>query len=60
MNVNVEKLMTIKNYAMENNVTASYIYKLIKENKMSCFMIDGVKFIQTDLFPSIPVTPKRR
>jgi hypothetical protein len=52
--------MTIKNYAGKENVTTSYIYKLIKEGKMNSFQIDGMQFIQVDKFPSIPVIPRRR
>ena len=52
--------MTIKNYALQHNVTTSYIYKLIKENKMFSFPIDGVQFIQVDRFPSIPVINRRK
>jgi len=46
-------LKTIKNYALANSVTASYIYKLIKENKMQAVVIDGVQFIDTQKFPTI-------
>lgn len=53
-NVNTEKLQTIKNYALANGVTTSYIYKLIKEEKMNSFVIDGVQFIQTDIYKTIP------
>ena len=31
MKVEVNNLTTIKNYALKENVTTSYIYKLIKE-----------------------------
>lgn len=57
--INIEKLQTIKNYALEMGVTTSYIYKLIKESKMAALAIDGVQFIQSDLYPELPV-PKRR
>jgi predicted nucleic acid-binding Zn finger protein len=56
----IEKLQTIKNYALERNVTTSYIYKLVKEGKMDCCTIDGVQFIQTDIYPSIPVANRRK
>lgn len=36
-----------------NGVTAAYIYKLIKENKMQRVMIDGVQFIDTLKFPTL-------
>lgn len=56
----IKKLKTIKNYAKEEGVTPSYIYKLIKEDKMEPVMIDGVQFIDTDRFPTIPVIDRRR
>jgi hypothetical protein len=59
MKVEINNLMTIKNFALQNGVTPSYIYKLIKEGKMSSFEIDGVQFIQVDKFPSIPVVNRR-
>lgn len=52
--------MTIKNYALKHGVTTSYIYKLIKEGKMFSFPIDGIQFIQVDVFPSIPVLNRRK
>lgn len=51
--------MTIKNYANREGVTPSYIYKLEKEGKLECFIIDGVKFIQLDRYPSLPVANRR-
>lgn len=36
-----------------NKVTSVYIYKLIKEGKLSKVVIDGVQFIDTVKFPSI-------
>ncbi len=58
--VNIEKLRTIKNYSDDNSVTTSYIYKLIKEGKMDSYVIDGVQFIQTDIYPNIPVLHRRK
>jgi hypothetical protein len=37
-----------------NGVTAAYIYKLIKDGKMSRIMIDGVQFIDTTKFAKLP------
>lgn len=59
MKVNIENLMTIKNYAIKEGVTPAYIYKLIKEGKMSSFSIDGYQFIETDKFPALPVVNRR-
>jgi hypothetical protein len=53
-------LQTVKNYAVNRNVTASYIYKLVKEGKMQLIMIDGVKFVDTKQFPAIPVANRRK
>lgn len=53
-------LQTVKNYAVNRNVTASYIYKLVKEGKMQLIMIDGVKFVDTKDYPSIPVANRRK
>jgi hypothetical protein len=58
--VNMEKLKTIKNYSADNGVTTSYIYKLIKEGKMHSLAIDGIQFIQTDIYPTLPVTNRRK
>ena len=60
MKVETNNLMTIKNYASKEDVTTSYIYKLIKEGKMDSFVIDGIQFIQVNLFPSIPVLQRRK
>jgi hypothetical protein len=60
MQVNMKWLKTVKNYAIGHNVTASYIYKLVKEGKMQLVMIDGVKFVDTKDFPTIPVTNRRK
>lgn len=47
-------LKTIKNFALGQSVTPSYIYKLVKEHKMQTVVIDGVQFIDTQKFPTIP------
>lgn len=51
--LNISALKTIKNYAMTQGVTTSYIYKLIKELKLDAVLIDGVAFIDTVKNPSI-------
>lgn len=60
MSIVKSKLKTIKNFAREEDVTPSYIYKLIKEFKMESISIDGVQFIDTVKYPTIPATIKRR
>lgn len=58
--IDTTTLLTIKNYAVKHGVTQGYIYKLEREGKMETFMIDGVKFIQTDKYPVIPVANRRK
>ena len=57
--VDLNTLKSVKNYAHGEDVTPSYIYKLVKEGKMDLFEIDGVKFVQVDRFPSLPVVNRR-
>lgn len=59
MKMELNNLMSIKNYADKENVTASYIYKLIKEGKMFPVFVDDVQFIDTKKFPVIPVANRR-
>lgn len=54
MRVEIEKLTTIKNYASKFKVTTSYIYKLIKESRIIPIIIDGVLFIDSTKYPTIP------
>ena len=60
MKIEIENLMTIKNYADSHDVTPSYIYKLIRNSIMDCIVIDSVQFIDTKRFPSIPVANRRK
>lgn len=60
MALRLNKLQTVKNFALEEGVTPSYIYKLVKEFKMELVLIDGVRFVDTEKFPTIPLTIKRR
>lgn len=60
MAIKIIKLKTIKNFALEEGVTPAYIYKLIKEEKMEALVIDGVQFIDTEKYPTIPPVVKRR
>ncbi len=59
MKIDVSGLMTIKNYALRESVTTSYIYKLIKAGTMTPLIIDGVQFIEVNKFPTIPVVNRR-
>lgn len=59
MKIDISHLMTIKNFALKERVTAQYIYKLIKQGRMEAMVIDGVQFIDVQSFPFIPVTNRR-
>lgn len=59
MKVDTDNLMSVKNYADREGVTASYIYKLEREGKMVLFQIDGVKFVEVNRYPTIPVANRR-
>jgi hypothetical protein len=60
MQAGIKWLKTVKNYALGHDVTPSYIYKLVKEGKMELVMIDGVKFVDVQRFPAIPVINRRK
>ena len=51
--INIENLQTVKNYALKQGVTPSYIYKRVKEQKMTVVTIDGVQFINVTEYPTI-------
>jgi len=59
MKIETTNLMSVKNYAVREGVTASYIYKLEKEGRMELFLIDGVKFVDITKYPSLPVANRR-
>jgi len=58
--VNIDKLQTVKNFAVSERVTASYIYKLEREGKIVLLEIDGMKFVQTDIYKTLPVVNRRQ
>jgi len=60
MQSNNKWLKTIKNFALKEGVTPAYIYKLVKEKRMELVMIDGVKFVDTSRYSTIPVTNRRK
>jgi hypothetical protein len=53
MKVEINNLHTVKNYAGKHNFSTSYIYKLIRENKLKSVEIDGVQFIDIKKNPEI-------
>lgn len=47
-------LLTIKNWADKMGITASYVYKLVKDGRVEVEDIDGVKFIDLGKYSEIP------
>lgn len=60
MRLNTNLLKTVKNFALSFGVTPAYIYKLVKQGKMTLVTVDGVKFVDTSVYKSIPVTNRRK
>jgi hypothetical protein len=60
MGINPKVLKTVKNFAVGEGVTPSYIYKLEKENKMELVRIDGIKFVDITKYTTIPVINRRK
>jgi predicted ATP-dependent serine protease len=58
MKVDTDTLQTVKNYSLANEVTTSYIYKLIREQKLTVIIIDGVQFIDIKNYPVLPTKKK--
>lgn len=54
MKIESTNLKTINSFALQNKVTASYIYKLIKEGKMKPVIIDDVQFIDMSVYSTLP------
>lgn len=53
-------LKTVKNFAVSFSVTPAYIYKLVKEGRMELVLIDGIRFVDTSVYKTIPVTNRRK
>jgi hypothetical protein len=60
MKSNLKLLKTVKNFALKHKITPSYIYKLVRENRMNLVEVDGVKFVDTSKYPTIPVKNRRK
>lgn len=43
--IDIDKLITVKNYATSVNKTTQYIYLLIKNGKLKSTIIDGKVFV---------------
>lgn len=51
--IDITTLKSIKNYAKMCDVSTSYIYKLIKDERMNAVEIDSVFFIDIKIYPSL-------
>ena len=58
--LNNKWLRTVKNFALGQNVTPAYIYKLVKAGRMELVTIDGVKFVDSSTYKGIPVANRRK
>ena len=46
--IDIDKLKLVSSIAKKRKVTASYIYRLIKHEKLKKVVIDGVTFVLED------------
>lgn len=58
--LNTKWLKTVKNFAVNHNVTPAYIYKLVKAGRMQLVSIDGIFFVDTSVYKAIPVQLRRK
>lgn len=58
--IDISKLLTVKNFALLHSVTPAYIYKLIKQGRMKAVEINEVQFIDVKVYTSIPVINRRK
>lgn len=49
-----DNLQSVKNYALAQKVSASYIYKLSRDGRMELVVIDEVYFIDKIKYPTLP------
>lgn len=52
--VNIDDLKTVKNYALDQEVSTTHIYNLTKAGRMDLITIDGVQFIDKKKWPKLP------
>lgn len=45
MNINIEKLLTVSNYALQKGLSRQHVYKLVENKELTMLLIDGVSFI---------------
>ena len=48
MNVNIEKLLTVTNYANLKGISRQHIYRLVDNQELTMIKIDAVNFILLD------------
>jgi hypothetical protein len=48
MEINIEKLMTISNYALLKKLSRQHVYRLIANNELTVIHIDGISFVLMD------------
>ncbi len=48
-----QSLKSVANYAKMNNVSTTYIYKLANSGRIKFVEIDGVKFVDIAVYPTI-------
>lgn len=48
MNINIEKLLTVSNYANLKGISRQHIYRLVDNQQLTMIKIDGVNFILLD------------
>jgi len=45
MKIDTNNVITVKTFARDNDVSTSYVYRLIREGKMNSILIDEVHFL---------------
>jgi hypothetical protein len=48
MLIETNDFVKVSTYAHQNNVSVTWVYKLIKLNVLEMILIDGVKFVRID------------
>lgn len=48
MNLNIDNLITISNYATRKDLSRQHVYRLVNNGELTMVEIDGIKFILLD------------
>jgi predicted ATP-dependent serine protease len=48
MKINIDKLLTISNFAILKGLSRQHVYRLIENKELTLIIIDGVSFIFMD------------